>query len=129
METGEGVKRVLIVDDSKDVADAIALTLRLEGYVTQACYDGSDALRHAATFQPHIVILDIRMPKLTGYEVARVFNRHPEGTRPKLIALTGTTGEAAEVRAQMAGFDHYLAKPAEPAAIVALVNSIRSAAS
>ena len=127
MENDHGSKRVLIVDDSKDFADAIALTLRLEGYVVQACYDGSEALLHAATFQPHIVILDIRMPKLTGYEVARVFNRHPEGTRPTLIALTGTTGEAAQVRAQMAGFDHYLAKPADSAAIVALVKSIRRA--
>ena len=127
MDTGQPPKRVLIVDDNKDFADAIALTLNMEGYVAQACYDGGEALQRASTFQPQIVILDIRMPKLTGYEAARVFTRHPERTRPALIALTGTTGEAAEVRAKMAGFDYYLAKPAETSTIVALVKSISSA--
>jgi DNA-binding response OmpR family regulator len=120
----EPTKRVLIVDDNKDFADAIALTLQQEGYVARACYDGSEALQQAATFQPQIVMLDIHMPKLTGYEAARVFGRHPEGMRPVLIALTGATGEAAQVRAQMAGFDYYVAKPAESTALVALVKSI-----
>jgi DNA-binding response OmpR family regulator len=124
MESTQVLRRVLIVDDNKDFADAVALTLRLEGYVARACYDGTDALHQAASFHPQIVILDIHMPKLTGYEAARVFKRHPEATRPRLIALTGMTGEAAQVRAQMAGFDHYVAKPADSAAIVALVRSI-----
>ena len=117
-------KRVLIVDDNRDFADAIALTLSLEGYVTRACYDGREALEQASSFQPQIVILDIMMPKLTGYEAARVFSRHPQGTRPALIALTGSTGEPARLRAEMAGFDYYVAKPADSAALVELVKSI-----
>lgn len=117
-------KRILIVDDNRDWANALALRLEFEGYVTRACYDGGAAIQEAASFQPQIVILDIMMPNLTGYEAARVFKRHPENTQPALIALTGITGEPAKLRAEMAGFDHYLPKPAETAAIVALVRSI-----
>lgn len=117
-------KRILIVDDSRDIADAIALRLRLEGFDAQACYDGREALELASKFHPQVVILDIAMPRLTGYEAARIFKRHPESTRPALIALSAAPGEPAQLRARMAGFDYYLAKPAESRAIITLLNSI-----
>ena len=124
MAENDPAKRVLIVDDNRDWADALVIRLRLEGYAARACYDGREAIEEAASFQPQIVILDIMMPKLTGFEAARVFQRHPQASRPALIALTGMTGESAKLRAQMAGFDHYLPKPADTAAIVELVKSI-----
>ena len=124
-ENDSAGKRVLIVDDNRDWADALVLRLKLEGHTVRACYDGGEAIREAALFQPQIVILDIMMPRLTGFEAARVFKGHPESTRPALIAMTGLTGESSKIRAQMAGFDHYLPKPVDTATIVELVKSIR----
>ena len=117
-------KRVLIVDDNRDAADTLAALLQGEGYEVRACYDGREALEQASAFQPHAVILDIRMPRLTGYEVARDFKRESRGTAPALIALTGATGESAELRARMAGFDHYVAKPADAATLLELLSRL-----
>src|SRR5687767_3028419 len=75
-------KRVLIADDNRDWADGLAVLLEDEGYAVQTAYDGRQAIEAARTFLPHIVVLDIRMPQMTGYEAASVFRRHPESTRP-----------------------------------------------
>jgi DNA-binding response OmpR family regulator len=117
-------KRILIVDDNQDAADTLALLLRDEGYEAQTCYDGRAALEQASSFQPAVVILDIRMPQLTGYEAARAFKRQSGNTPPVLIALTGATGESAEIRAQMAGFDYYIAKPADPSTLLELLKTL-----
>jgi len=90
----------------------------------QTSYDGREAIEAAGSFQPDIVVLDIRMPRLTGYETARVFRRHPQSTRPILIAITAWAGESGKLRAEMSGFDHYLAKPAEPAEILQLLKTL-----
>jgi CheY-like chemotaxis protein len=116
--------RVLIADDNRDWADGLAVLLEEEGYSVQTTYDGREAIEAANTFQPDIVVLDIRMPRLTGYEAARVFRRHPENTRPILIAITAWAGESGKLRAEMSGFDHYLAKPAEPAEILQLLKNL-----
>lgn len=116
--------RVLIADDNRDWADGLAVLLEEEGYSVQTTYDGREAIEAANTFQPDIVVLDIRMPRLTGYEAARVFRRHPESTRPILIAITAWAGESGKLRAEMSGFDHYLAKPAEPAEILQLLKNL-----
>jgi CheY-like chemotaxis protein len=81
-------KRVLIADDNRDWADGLAVLLEEQGYAVRTAYDGREAIEAARTFQPDIVLLDIRMPRLTGYEAARVFHRHPQSTRPILIAIT-----------------------------------------
>ena len=117
-------KRVLIADDNRDWADGLAVLLEEEGYTVQTTYDGREAIEAARTFQPDIVVLDIRMPRLTGYEAARVFHRHPDSTRPVLIAITAWAGESGKLRAEMSGFDHYIAKPAEPAEILALLKTL-----
>jgi CheY-like chemotaxis protein len=117
-------KRVLIADDNRDWADGLAVLLEEEGYTVKTTYDGREAIEAARTFQPDIVVLDIRMPRLTGYEAARVFNRHPSSTRPILIAITAWAGESGKLRAEMSGFDHYLAKPAEPGEILELLKSL-----
>jgi CheY-like chemotaxis protein len=121
---GGRTKRVLIADDNRDWADGLAVLLEEQGYAVRTTYDGREAIEAARTFQPDIVVLDIRMPRLTGYEAARVFNRHPQSTRPILIAITAWAGESGKLRAEMSGFDYYLAKPAEPAEILELLKNL-----
>jgi CheY-like chemotaxis protein len=117
-------KRVLIADDNRDWADGLAVLLEDEGYAVQTAYDGRQAIEAARTFLPHIVVLDIRMPQMTGYEAASVFRRHPESTRPVLIAITAWPGESGKLRAEMTGFDHYLAKPADASAVLELLKRL-----
>jgi CheY-like chemotaxis protein len=117
-------KRVLIADDNRDWADGLAVLLEEQGYAVRTAYDGREAIEAARLFQPDIVVLDIRMPRLTGYEAARVFHRHPQSTRPILIAITAWAGESGKLRAEMSGFDYYLAKPAEPAEILELLKNL-----
>jgi CheY-like chemotaxis protein len=114
-------KRILVVDDNRDWADGLAAVLVDEGYSVQTAYDGSEAIVVAGTFRPHVVLMDIRMPKLTGYDAARVFSRHPKETRPMLIAITAWPGESENLQAHTTGFDHYLSKPAEAAEILQLL--------
>jgi CheY-like chemotaxis protein len=121
---GARTKRVLIADDNRDWADGLAVLLEEQGYTVRTTYDGREAIEAARTFQPDIVVLDIRMPRLTGYEAARVFHRHPQSTRPILIAITAWAGESGKLRAEMSGFDYYLAKPAEPAEILELLKNL-----
>jgi CheY-like chemotaxis protein len=117
-------KRILVVDDNRDWADTLAALLVDEGYSVQTAYDGSEAIVAAGTFRPHAVLMDIRMPKLTGYDAARVFSRHPKETRPMLIAITAWTGEPENLQVHTAGFDHCLSKPAEASQILQLLESI-----
>ena len=121
---GGRTKRVLIADDNRDWADGLAVLLEEQGYAVRTTYDGREAIEAARTFQPDIVVLDIRMPRLTGYEAARVFHGHPQSTRPILIAITAWAGESGKLRAEMSGFDYYLAKPAEPAEILELLKGL-----
>jgi CheY-like chemotaxis protein len=121
---GRRTKRVLIADHNRDWADGLARLLEEQGYAVRTTYDGREAIEAARTFQPDIVVLDIRMPRLTGYEAARVFHRHPQSTRPILVAITAWAGESGKLRAEMSGFDYYLAKPAEPAEILELLKSL-----
>jgi CheY-like chemotaxis protein len=117
-------RRVLIADDNRDWADGLAVLLEEEGYAVRAAYDGREAIEAAGTFQPDIVVLDIRMPRMNGHDAARVFHRHPETTRPVLIAITAWPGESGKLQAQTTGFDHYLAKPADPAEILELLRKV-----
>src|SRR5437764_14722265 len=103
---GGRTKRVLIADDNRDWADGLAVLLEEQGYAVRTTYDGREAIEAARIFQPDVVVLDIRMPRLTGYEAARVFNRPPQSTRPIHIALTAWAGESGQLRAEMSGFDH-----------------------
>ncbi|HYL23699.1 MAG TPA: response regulator [Burkholderiales bacterium] len=123
-DSGRRTKRVLIADHNRDWADGLALLLEEQGYAVRTTYDGREAIEAARTFQPDIVVLDIRMPRLTGYEAARVFHRHPQSTRPILVAITAWAGESGKLRAEMSGFDYYLAKPAEPAEILELLKNL-----
>lgn len=117
-------RRVLIADDSRDWADGLALVLEEKGYRVRTAYDGREALDAAREFQPHVVILDVWMPNMTGFEAGRVFHRHPSRTRPVLIAITGWPQESVKLRATMAGFDHYLGKSATSTDILELLKNV-----
>jgi CheY-like chemotaxis protein len=121
-------KRVLIADDNRDFADSLAKILAGEGYGVRTTYNGAEAIEAAAEFRPHVVVLDIRMPNITGFEAARVFSRGPAAQRPTLIAVTGWPGESDKLRATMSGFDYYFGKPVAPADILELVKKANAAA-
>jgi DNA-binding response OmpR family regulator len=111
--------RVLVADDERDAANTLLWLLRDEGYDARAAYDGAEVLRTAREFTPDVVILDIGMPELNGYDVARALRaRHP---RIVLIALTAWKQNTDKMFAQMAGFDHHLGKPCDPRALMELL--------
>jgi CheY-like chemotaxis protein len=116
---------ILIADDNRDWTDTLAAILREEGHVVHTAYDGREAVEAATKVSPNVVLLDISMPRLTGYEVARVFRGQSEKTRPVIIAVTGRGRESDQLRGQVAGFDYHLLKPVDPAAILALLASVQ----
>jgi signal transduction histidine kinase/DNA-binding response OmpR family regulator len=109
--------RVLVVDDNLDAADTVAMFLRIEGHAVQTAADGLAALTSAAAFAPEVVVLDIGLPKLDGYEVARRLREQPATQQALLIALTGYGQKGDKAHAVDAGFDQHLVKPADPCAL------------
>ncbi|NJO12209.1 MAG: response regulator [Gammaproteobacteria bacterium] len=103
-----------MADDSHDNAESCALLLRLSGHDVHTAHSGGAALELAGTVQPQAVLLDIGMPELNGYEVARSIRAQPWGERALLIAITGWGQEEDRQRAIDAGFDHHLTKPVDP---------------
>ena len=99
------------MDDNHDSADAVALILQMEGHNVKAVYTGSEALSLAEEFQPHVVLLDIGMPQLNGYEVARRLRDEPWGKKVLLIAQSGWGHSDDLRRSQEAGFNLHLTKP------------------
>ena len=106
--------RILVVDDNDDAAQATAVLLELAGHEVKAVADGHDALASAPIFAPHVVLLDIGLPGIDGYAVARQLRAIDEMRSSCLIALTGYGQPADRERANEAGFDHHLTKPADP---------------
>jgi signal transduction histidine kinase/ActR/RegA family two-component response regulator len=109
--------RVLVVDDNHDAAASLASLLTIWGERVAVAHDGQAALDTARTFAPHVVLLDIGLPGLDGYEVARRLRAQPTRTRAVLIALSGYGQAEDERRAREAGFDHHLVKPVDPEVI------------
>jgi len=110
--TSESIpQRILIADDNEDAAASLAMILRMQGHDTRTAKDGADTLEVAAEFQPDVVLLDIGMPKLNGYETARRLRSAPASKRVLLVALTGWGQESDRLRSSAAGFDAHLVKP------------------
>jgi PAS domain S-box-containing protein len=107
-------RRILVVDDNVDAAESLALLLRLQGQVVRVAHDGPSALATAQAFQPEMVFLDIGMPGMDGYEVARQLRQQPGLEHTTLVALTGWGQEEDRRRSREAGFDKHLIKPVEP---------------
>ena len=110
-------RRILIVDDNQDAADSLALLLQLDGHETQAVYSSRDAIERAQIFMPEVVLLDIGLPEMNGYEVAKTLRSLPALTGIRLIALTGYGQAVDRERAQRAGFDEHLMKPVDAHAL------------
>jgi PAS domain S-box-containing protein len=106
--------RVLVVDDNMDSADMLVLTLQMFGHEVQAAYSSQTALATAIEYQPEVVLLDIGLPDMDGYEVARRLRQQPQTKDVWLIAMTGYGQDSDRQRTQAAGFDHHLVKPANP---------------
>ena len=102
---------VLVVDDNRDVADSLCMLLRLWGYECRAAYDGAAGLQAACDYQPDCLLLDIAMPGLDGYMLAREVRAQPALNRAKLIALTAYSDETHVHLSQEAGFDYHFVKP------------------
>ena len=104
-------RRVLVVDDNLDAAEGLAMLLTLKGHQVSTAYDGQGALDRARELQPDVVLLDIGLPRLDGFEVARRLREEHPRRRMLLVALTGYGQERDRLRAREAGFDHHLLKP------------------
>jgi signal transduction histidine kinase/ActR/RegA family two-component response regulator len=103
--------RILIVEDNADAADSLRTLLELDGHEVRTERTGTAALEAARGFQPEVVLCDIGLPGMDGYEVARALRRAPGGAEPLLIALTGYAADGDQERTAQAGFDHHFAKP------------------
>jgi len=103
--------RILVADDNLDAAESLALMLRLDGHEVRTAHDGIEAVQHAEAFDPDVVLLDLGMPRMDGYDAARIIRRAHQDAM--LIALTGWGQDQDRQRAREAGFDHHLVKPAD----------------
>ena len=116
--------RLLVVDDNQDAALTLAMLLRLLGHQVQVAHRGAMALEIASSFQPHLVFLDLGMPGMDGYEVARRMREIPGMEKAVLAALTGWGQREDLRRTAEAGFDHHLVKPPEPRLLEELLDSL-----
>jgi CheY-like chemotaxis protein len=117
-------RRVLVVEDNPDGLEALLALLELLGYATAGAGDGPAAIEAAARFRPAIVLLDLGLPGMDGYEVARALRAEPAQAGVVLVALTGWGAETDRVRTAEAGFDHHLTKPVDPDELESFLNTI-----
>ena len=116
-------QRVLLADDNEDFVDSMGDLLASRGHEVRIAYDGAQALEVAREFHPEVAFLDIGMPKVHGYEVARRLRADPANARCLLVAVTGWGQENDRARARDAGFDRHLVKPVDPADITAILDA------
>ena len=113
--------KVLVVDDNVDAANALSLLLETQGFRVAVAHDGGDALKRADEVRPHIVLMDLGLPVLDGYQVASQLRARPNGSAVTLVAVSGYGPEQNPERASEAGFDHHLVKPIDCVALLALL--------
>jgi CheY-like chemotaxis protein len=116
--------RVLVVDDNREVAVVMAWLARRWGHEPRVAHSGPEALAAAAAFPPDLVLLDISLPGMSGYEVAQWLRGDPATAGAVLVAVTGYTDDGHRRRLQAAGFDHYFAKPADLAELEGLLRAL-----
>jgi CheY-like chemotaxis protein len=113
-------RRVLVVEDNEDSATMLAMLVQALGGEARTAGDGESAVRAVADFRPEVVLLDIGLPGIDGYETCRQI-RQQLGTAVKIVAITGWGQEQDKQRAREAGFDTHLTKPADPSALEAIL--------
>lgn len=121
--------RVLVVEDNLDAAEAMASLLELGGHDVQVAHSGQEALGAAGAFRPELVLCDIGLPNMSGYEVAAKLRAQPEFAHIRLVAISGYGRDEDRARAREAGFDQHLTKPVEPDRLEALLESLGTEAS
>jgi len=124
VSTPEAGLRVLVADDNKDAADTLAMLLEMMGHNVRYVYDGEAAVQEAKQFHPHIVLLDIGMPKLNGYEACREIRAQAGGAAMTIAAITGWGQPEDLLSSSRAGFDHHMVKPVDPVALTELISSV-----
>jgi CheY-like chemotaxis protein/two-component sensor histidine kinase len=120
-----GLPDILVVDDNKDAADVLAMLLKMEGHRVHVAYDGHSALQCAQREKPAVMVLDLGLPGMDGYELARHLRGHPQTTSATLIALSGYGQDEDRRRAREAGFDHHLVKPVDPQELGNVLGGLR----
>jgi len=116
--------RVLVADDDRDAVGSLLELLADEGHEARGVYTGLDVLDSVRDFAPDVVLLDIGMPHISGYEVARQLRGRYASARPVLIAVTGRNQPADRNLSQAAGFDHHVAKPYDPEELLSLLRRV-----
>jgi len=104
-------RRILIIDDNEDAAEVLSETLQLLGHTTSVAFDGPAGLETAARFCPEVALVDIGLPVMDGFEVARALRESPQTAGVALVAVTGYGQESDRVRTREAGFEEHLVKP------------------
>jgi CheY-like chemotaxis protein len=127
-EEAEGGLRVLVIDDNRDSADSASDVLRLLGNRVECAYDGPSGIAMATLLKPEMVLLDLAMPGMDGFEARNRLLAQPGNADPYLVAMTGFGNEEDKRRTRAAGFDAHLTKPVELDALVALLNEARQRA-
>ena len=120
-------RRVLLADDNRDAADSLAALLALAGHEMRVAYDGAAALSVARDFHPELALLDIDMPGLDGYAVAKALRMEPWAAQLSIVAVTGWGDSQNTIRTQAAGFDAHLIKPVGPDRVKALLRDRKKA--
>jgi CheY-like chemotaxis protein len=121
VEASTPVARVMIADDNLDHVVTTAMLLETEGYAVRALPSGITLLEQVAAFRPDVVILDIGMPVLTGYDVARALRKNSSSADALLIAMTSYNTQTDKFLSKLAGFDYHLAKPVDPTSLSAII--------
>lgn len=118
---GQRRLRILVADDERDQVATLAALLIDEGHEVREVYRGSEVPRMVRDFDPDVALVDIGMPGMSGYEVARELRSEFGKKRPLLIAVTGWKQSSDKILAKLAGFDHHLAKPFDPETLLQLI--------
>lgn len=116
--------RILIAEDSRDAADSFGMLLSIMGHEVRVTYDGQEAVAAADVFRPDVIIMDVGMPRLNGYDAARHIRAQPWGKDMFLIALTGWGQSDDRDQSQQAGFDRHFTKPVDPSVLETLLSSL-----
>jgi PAS domain S-box-containing protein len=115
--------RILVVDDNEDAAETLTKSLEIMGHEVKTAYDGTECLKLAESFKPHVVFLDIGMPRLNGYDTARRLRSDSATRNATLVAVTGWGQDEDRRRAREAGFDHHLVKPVDFAWVANIIET------
>jgi len=113
--------RILVVDDNRDAADTLAVLLQLDGVETLTAHDGHDCLQKVIAFRPEVILLDLGLPEMSGYDACRRIREYPWGRQILVIALSGWGQTSDHQKSRDAGFDSHLVKPVDHEKLMGLI--------